>query len=107
MEWAKVVVANGSQTWGFQSSVIFDVYDTCATPAVYCNPDPSNEFNVAMIGFVDDNFGQTNMFFAVQDKSTLQWMVAQAEENAVLWATLLEATGGALELSKCSYHIAF
>ena len=34
-------------------------------------------------------------------------MVARAEENAALWAQLLEATGGALELSKCSYHIAY
>jgi hypothetical protein len=33
-------------------------------------------------------------------------MVARAAENAALWATLLEATGGALELSTCSYHIA-
>ena len=63
---------NASQIWGFQSSVLFDIYDTPrATPAVYCNPDHSNQFNVAMIGFVDDINGQTNMFFAVQDKSTL------------------------------------
>ena len=98
---------NSSQTWGFLSSVISDIYESRAAPASYCNPDRSRELKIAMIGFVDDNNGQTNRFMVLQDRSTLEWMVARAEENATLWALLLEATGGALELSKCSYHIVF
>ena len=51
---------------------------------------------------------QANKF---RDKQTwwvnLRWLVQQAQSNANLWALLLSATGGALELLKCSYHVLF
>ena len=96
---------NLSNIWGFKSSVLYDAYDTLATPAKYSNPDNSNEMNVSIIGFVDDNNGQANRFKEKQNLESLLWLVERSKENASAWAGLLGATGGALELSKCSYHV--
>ena len=51
---------NSPMIWGFISSVLLDAYESLAEPAVYCNPDRTNEIKLAMIGFVDDNNGQVN-----------------------------------------------
>jgi hypothetical protein len=60
-----------------------------------------------MAGFVDDNNGQANNFRDEQTWVNLKWLVRQAQNNANLWGLLLSATGGALELLKCSYHVLF
>ena len=93
--------------WLFLSSVLLDCYEATATPATYTNPDRSNCFAISMIGFVDDINGQVNKFDDVQNLATLLWLVDKAKANATTWAGLLGATGGALELSKCSYHIVY
>ena len=98
---------NASQTWGFISSMLLDAYNERATPATYCNPDRSNATHLAMVGFVDDKNGQANKFDAQQDLESLKWLMTQAQSNATTWAKLLGASGGALELSKCSYHVVF
>jgi hypothetical protein len=60
-----------------------------------------------MIGFVDDSNGQTNKFLDMVDPSAPRQSIKQAlQDNAQIWANLLGATGGALELSKCSVHVA-
>jgi hypothetical protein len=60
-----------------------------------------------MIGFVDDSNGQTNKFMqATESLDSLQRIQQSLRHNAQLWANLLGATGGALELSKCSVHVA-
>lgn len=58
-----------------------------------------------MVGFVDDSNGQVNSFYAPENAVHLQELVRQARHNATTWSDLLQATGGALELSKCSYHV--
>ena len=98
---------NSSNHWGFITSAAYDAYDTKATPATYQHPDRTNVTKVSIVGFVDDNNGQANKFDGPQNTEELQWLVEKSQENARLWAGLLEATGGALELSKCSYHIVF
>ena len=60
-----------------------------------------------MIGFVDDSNGQVNSFFEEDNLTTLRSMINKAKDNATLWSQLLQATGGALELSKCSYHVLY
>jgi hypothetical protein len=60
-----------------------------------------------MIGFVDDSNGQVNSFYDMDNTNTLHLMVQKARQNAIEWANLLGATGGALELSKCSYHVLY
>ena len=58
-----------------------------------------------MVGFVDDSNGQTNLFEHRESERTRQLIITQLKDNAQLWAELLGVTGGALELSKCSYHV--
>jgi hypothetical protein len=60
---------------------------------------------INMIGFVDDSNGQVDLFLSNESEEELQQLVKRAEYNAMTWSQLLRATGGALELSKCSYHV--
>jgi hypothetical protein len=96
---------NSSQNWNFISSILLDCYDLKAFPAQYSNPDRSNVSNWSMIGFVDDNNGQVNSFFDHRDQRDIKSLHEKARLNANTWSSLLGVTGGALELSKCSYHV--
>ena len=69
------------------------------------NPDRSNEIQWSMVGFVDDSNGLVNCFDENDITATLQHLKEKAILNATEWANLLSAKGGALELSKCSYHM--
>jgi exonuclease III len=96
---------NSPMIWCFSSSLLFDCYEEAAYQATYCNPDGSNPINLYMIGFVDDSNGQVNSFLREESHDELQRLIRQAEHNAITWSNLLEATGGSLELLKCSYHV--
>jgi hypothetical protein len=60
---------------------------------------------LGMIGFVDDSNGQTNCFMSNETSLTLPHMLQKLRHNAQTWADVLGASGGALELSKCSCHL--
>ena len=96
---------NSPMIWCFLSSVLFNCYDELAYAAQYCNPDRSHQINLGMIGFVDDSNGQTNDFMHNESTTTLPKMMHKLRHNAQAWADLLGASGGALELSKCSCHL--
>ena len=99
--------ANSPAIWCFISSLLYQCYDTLATPALYCSPNHTEKVDLGMIGFVDDSNGQTNYFLeAVESQDSLKRIQQSLQRNAQLWANLLGATGGALELSKCSVHVA-
>jgi hypothetical protein len=98
---------NSPMIWCFLSSLLYDCYEKQAHHATYCNPDWKNNCRVSMVGFVDDSNGQVNSFYEDDTKANLQHMVHKAKENATIWSQLLQATGGALELSKCSYHVLY
>jgi hypothetical protein len=53
---------NSSSINLFQASVLFDCYDTKAHPATYTTPKGNHATELGLIGFVDDNGGQTNEF---------------------------------------------
>jgi exonuclease III len=93
------------QTWNFLSSTAIDCYDTKATPATYSNPDGTVKVTVGIAGFVDDCNGQTNRFEEDGSNATTTKVLNQAQANAQIWTNLLSATGGALEVSKCSCHV--
>ena len=93
------------QTWNFVSSTAFDCYDEKATPATYSNPSGTVNVTIGIAGFVDDCNGQTNKFEADGTTDTANMILTQAQENAQIWTELLSATGGALEVSKCSCHV--
>ena len=75
------------------------------TAAKYCKPDHTYECSVGMVGFVDDNGNPTNNFMDVENPETWRKVLALTEKNAQAWTDLLSASGGALELPKCSYHL--
>ena len=95
---------NSPMIWCFLSSILFDCYEQVSTSAHYCRPDRTEPLRLGMIGFVDDSNGQTNCFLEDENADTYPQILRQLRSNAQTWANLLGASGGALELSKCSYH---
>ena len=57
-----------------------------------------------MVGYVDDSNGQTNRFSDDIQPADSE-MLAQASHDAQTWHDVLAASGGALELPKCSYQL--
>ena len=96
---------NSSSINLFQASVLFDCYDTKAHPATYVTPQGSHETKLGLIGFVDDNGGQTNEFQSDGSEATTARLIQNTSQNAQLWANLLQVSGGAIEMAKCSVHV--
>ena len=95
---------NASQTWNFLSSVLLQCHEDQVEGAKYESPDKTEHVSLPMVGFVDDNNGQCNQFHS--DKPVpIEDLVAQARHEITTWNSLLRASGGALELSKCTYQI--
>ena len=96
---------NSPMIWCFISCMLFDCYDKMAFLANYSYPDRSNSLDLTMIGFVDDTNGQVNSFFDPESLTGLHHTIHKATANADTGTQLLHASGGAIELSKCSYHV--
>ena len=96
---------NSSSINLFQASVLFDCYDTKAHPATYTTPKGNHATELGLIGFVDDNGGQTNEFTSDGSEDTTARLIKNTSENAQLWADLLQVSGGAIEMAKCSVHV--
>ena len=97
--------ANSPAIWCFLSSTLFDCYDQRVHPAIYASPSRETVVALGMLGFVDDCNGQSNLFMEDGSQATVDKIIANTKENAQHWNDLLAASGGALELSKCSCHI--
>jgi hypothetical protein len=96
--------ANSPVIWGCVSSRAFDAYESKAHGATFVSPDRKHKLQVYIAGFVDDTNASTNDFEApVQDPMKILQM---AQDDAQVWNDLLYRTGGALEVSKCQFHIA-
>ena len=93
------------QTWTFQSSTLIDCYDKDAIPAEYSSPSGDESVKLGIAGFVDDCNGQTNSFQEDGSSATVAKILHHAQHNAQTWTDLLSASGGALEVSKCSCHV--
>lgn len=96
---------NSPMIWCFLSSVLFTCYDAQASRAQYSFPDRTGKMSLGMIGFVDDSNGQNNAFQEDETAITVPALLGNMQRNAQLWSNLLGASGGALELSKCSSHV--
>ncbi|KAI2499304.1 hypothetical protein MHU86_15148 [Fragilaria crotonensis] len=97
--------ANSPGIWCMLSSALLDGYDQVATPAKYTGSETAEEVSVGMISFVDDCNGQTNQFESDGSTATVAQLFQQTQQNAQSWSDLLSASGGLLELSKCSSHV--
>jgi hypothetical protein len=86
--------------------MLFDCYDDKAYLASYCDRQGEVNVTLGMIGFVDDCNGQTVIpEMAEGQQATLKAPLHQAQHNAQTWTNLLTASGGAPELSKCSFNV--
>ncbi|KAI2503131.1 hypothetical protein MHU86_11322 [Fragilaria crotonensis] len=99
--------ANSPGIWCMLSSALLDGYDQVAVPAQYVGTENEKETTatLGLISFVDDCNGQTNQFESDGSTTTVKQLFTQTQKNAQEWSDLLHASGGALELSKCSSHV--
>ena len=95
---------NSPAIWCFVCSMLFDALESTAHGARFTSYDNTQTLAIHMIGFVDDCTQRVNQFQnPIQPTSTK--LVQLMEKDAQLWNDLLWASGGALEQSKCSFHL--
>jgi ribonuclease HI len=97
--------ANSPVIWALISSKLFDAQAATAFGATFLSPDRSHQLQIFMIGFVDDTNAGVNNFAEADQSPTL--LLQRASSDAQLWHDLLCRSGGALEISKCAYHLAY
>ena len=97
--------SNSPAIWCFLSSTLFDCYDAVSKSASYCDPTETVQAKLGMVGFVDDCNGQTNAFHEDGSVNTVDQLLNKTRSNAQIWSDVLSASGGALELQKCSCHV--
>lgn len=90
--------------WVVTSSILFDIHQIKGNGASYTSPDKEISAQFNMLGFVDDSAGQVNLFMD-NDQSQVERLARLMEEDTQLWSDFLQTSGGASELSKCSYHV--
>ena len=95
---------NSPVIWCFVSSILFNCYNDRVHGAQYAYPDRTGDMSIKMVGFVDDSNGQTNCFHSDDQRST-EVLLAQTRHDIQVWNDILWASGGALELPKCSYQL--
>lgn len=89
--------------WGCISSDILDLYAAEATPFIFQPPQTTDEsIRVPAAAFVDDTIAPGNLMECPEPISNVYETIST---NAQLWESLLHATGGKLELSKCSCYV--
>ncbi len=97
--------SGGSPTvWGFNSSVYFNLQSKLSTGATYHSATGKKTLTIHMTGFLDDNNLQTNedAYFHEPDTSGI---VSRMNHDGQVFHDTLWASGGALSLGKCQYHL--
>jgi exonuclease III len=89
--------------WNFNSSVFFDTFDRFAYGATYY-PVSGKPLTIGMTGFVDDN-NCNSCEDAIHHEPSSTGILSRMRHDAQLWHDILWTSGGALELSKCQYHL--
>jgi len=94
---------NSPVYWVFISSALFDCHALKAQGALFSTPDGALSVNLCMLGFVDDTSNRTNHFESAAPPS-MDALICLMQHDAQIWSDLLWASGGELELSKCTFH---
>jgi hypothetical protein len=89
--------------WNFNSSVYFDTFDKLSYGAKYYSIS-GERLLIGMTGFVDDNNCNCNED-AITHESDSNALMARMRHDAQLWHDILWTSGGALELTKCQFHL--
>ena len=95
---------NSPTIWCFVCSALFDALQARAHGALFTNYDQSRHLPIHMIGFVDDCTQRVNVFNANPQPDPAS-LLSLMQADAQLWNDLIQASGGALEHSKCSFHL--
>ena len=95
---------NSPTIWCFVCSALFDALESTATGAQFTSPNRKYSIRLHMIGFVDDCSQRVNRFNDHPQPSN-EKLVQIMQQEAQLWNDLLWTSGGALEQTKCSYHL--
>jgi hypothetical protein len=95
---------NGPPVWGTISTKLRNAHESKANGATIVRPDWSQRTKLSMRGFIDDKISTVNRFEDASQSHTE--LMPLAQHDAQLWNDLLDRSGGALEASKCAFHIA-
>ena len=95
---------NAPQIWNFICSALFDTYEEKAAGARFLSYDKKHEIKLYMTGYVDDCCQRLNNFSAFPQPTSAE-VIQKMQHDAQWWHNLLWASGGALEISKCSFHL--
>ncbi len=91
---------NAPACWGFISDCLIRAYNKGAGPAELRSPISKINLEEKVQAFVDD----TTCFLLVPHENGIS-LDALMRHNTQLWASLLNSTGGLLELPKCKFII--
>jgi hypothetical protein len=94
---------SSTHIWNFNSSVLFDTYNRSAYGATYYSISGS-KLQIGMTGFVDDN-NCNSREDAITHEDHSDGIISLMHFDAQVWHDLLWTSGGALELTKCQYHL--
>jgi hypothetical protein len=97
----------GSPTicWGLISTKLIETQEADASGAVFTSPDKSQSVRICSVSFVDDTNAAVNIFH--NEQVTPEELLEKATADAQRWNDLLAAIGGASEIPKCKFHLAF
>ena len=95
---------NSPFVWCFVCSALFDAFEARAHGAHFTTYNGATKVRIYMIGFVDDCSQRVNMF-DTEPQPSFSLLLQRMERDAQLWNDLLWSSGGALEHSKCSFHL--
>ena len=95
---------NSPHVWNFICSALFDAHEEKAIGATFHSYSKDASIKICMTGYVDDCSQRLNDFSA-HPQPQAQELIGRMEKDAQWWNDLLWASGGALEIPKCSYHL--
>lgn len=95
---------NSPAIWCFVCSALFDAFQSTAHGATFNSYSNDLILKLHMVGFVDDCTQRVNQFQATTQPPP-ETLIRLMQHDAQLWNDLLWASGGALEQSKCSFHL--
>lgn len=95
---------NSPAIWCFVCSTLFDAFESIAHGARFTSYDMTKTMALYMVGFVDDCAQRVNQF-QLPNQPSPDTLIRTMQRDAQAWNDLLWASGGALEQSKCSFHL--
>jgi hypothetical protein len=87
--------------WHGHNELLYKVYKTLIHGSKIISPDGRVKFEQWLSSFIDDN----KMLLSFEQTDTYETIISACQRSLQAWETLLNLTGGAVELKKCSITI--